>query len=460
MGSRNNTPRALSFGVELELYVAWITPDVEADSLDVPPGFNTSKGAPLRVPSGRFDDLLWALNARIRETLQGFPSAAVASADLNGRVDFVHDDEWSHLQTYREWTVKGDPSLSTPDELDSGIDSGWDGLEVCSPALWATEQGFAEVRRVCELLHDTIWTTNIGNYTGLHIHVGYGHSWFPMHSARRIAALLYAADPLLAASHDPDRLLNSFCPSIRMYSNVSLGVRIADLEMRPHSELEISDVSLAGSSRPRTELAQRIRDGFARSQQAVSSSSTRPYRGGLPPRPSTKTYTPLPEALENILPSAARNYGVYPDRYDFRPAPMQEAVAELLQTDNRWALGKLTTVSSGRSAYSFHHFLRDGGKRTIEFRQAAGTVDPAEVVSRARIAVRLCEFASNGSVQSDRYRKLLTDCMIAEDMPSWFDFYDLLLELDMRPEAEVIHAVKENNMTDAVRQRYWAAPRR
>ena len=113
------------------------------------------------------------------------------------------------------------------------------------------------------------------------------------------------------------------------------------------------------------------------------------------------------------------------------------------------------TAPPGRPAYSFNQLeYEDVSKKTIEFRQAAGTIDPAEVVSRARIAVRLCEFAAN--ITPQQLHKMINDFIVAEKDPKWFDVYDLFIELDLRPEARVVQAALKDALNQSVRDRYFA----
>lgn len=77
---------------------------------------------------------------------------------------------------------------------------------------------------MCEYLHST-FIISPDEDCGLHIHVGQGNNWLPFKPLRKIAAFLYAADPVLAQCHPMHRRKNLFCPSPRLYSMVSLGVK-------------------------------------------------------------------------------------------------------------------------------------------------------------------------------------------------------------------------------------------
>ncbi|RYP41830.1 hypothetical protein DL768_010440 [Monosporascus sp. mg162] len=161
-----------------------------------------------------------------------------------------------------------------------------------------------------------------------------------------------------------------------------------------------------------------------------------------------------PEAPETELES--------PDRRGEDSDPQQEAkVQGSTKFKTVFARGMLTGYDPGaapglsermetrreRPAYDFGAYAdsrymreaprrRQQPKRTIEFRQAAGTMDPDEVVAHAKVVVRLCEWASTAGLAE--FWKLILDCEAGESTPSWFDVFDLLAKLDLNAEAKVL----------------------
>ncbi|KAI0884319.1 uncharacterized protein GGS22DRAFT_189448 [Annulohypoxylon maeteangense] len=372
--------RMLSFGVELEFYIFWSIKGEEITSR--PQGFESHPGAPLIVDKyDTIHDIFEPLLASVRELLQGSPEATVGATE-------------KRLGNAFSYTATNERS-------------GWVGVELVSPALWTTNEGFNEVRRVCEFLQSTFWIST-PEHCGLHIHVGQGNDWLPIIFLRQIAAFLYAADPILAHSYPEHRLSGS--------------------RRKEDGLLK----SIFGLFRKRVAEA-RIEDKFPR-------------------RPTTISYMFNSDTLQSAITYIKNFHNVKQSLEDFTPAPMMEAVSEILKSTHRHHIVELTRCPN-RPTYSFLR-LAMYSKKTIEFRQAAGTIDPAEVVSRARIAVRLCEFAANAT-QEDLYT-MFYDFALVEADPAWIDFYDLFVDLGLRPEARVIHAVLTGTMDQSVRDRYFA----
>ncbi|OTB11403.1 hypothetical protein K445DRAFT_26566 [Daldinia sp. EC12] len=429
----------LSFGVEMELYLAWHA-EAFTGTVPAPPGVKFGPGAPLVIKGGRLTKgaKVKALASIIDEA---FPSPAGTVVPLDDRKLDNRNKEWYHLEGYRRWDVILDASLRvTPDELEglSCTDYGWVGVEVVSPALWATNEGFDEVRRMCEFLQKHFWIYN-ARPAGFHVHVGNGNEWLPLNSLRQIAAFLYAADPVLAQSHPRHRTDNVYCASPRLYSNVSMGRRNPVDPTQPDLPTESVEVE-----RPSI---------YARAENAVRNffkpraSPTEPAednkvrkRDEFPPRPTVGAYNREPIGRELYNPTPVE------------PVPMITAVTEILRSADKAAISRLMSIGPRRGAYSFVQLEREA-KRTIEFRQAASMVDPVQTVAYARIAVGLCQFAASAS--RDDLFKIILDCEMAEQNPSWFDVYDLLMEVDLYPEAKIVQAVLSETLTDDKRREYW-----
>ncbi|KAI1390803.1 uncharacterized protein F4822DRAFT_442062 [Hypoxylon trugodes] len=387
-------PERLSFGVEMEFYVAWYTdPKIP---MPPPPGFESKTGGPILIQEGVGD-----LDASM--------------ALLTGAIRVTYDISMS----------------LTPDELQDFVTPkyGWAGVEVVSPALWATDEGFAEVRTVCEYIQNHLWTLC---KTGLHIHVGCGNEWFSIRSARQIAALLYAGDPVLTQLHPKHRRTNRWCPSPRLYSKVSMGKK---MQHAPEPPSQLSDVS---------------------QQSTVANIPGKKVTiQPLPVRPTEKSYEIERDYLQILL-DVNTDPEIQQDVKTYNPIPIMEAVNELLKSTARGTIAELmgTPLFSSRPAYNFQHF-RVEGSRTIEFRQPTGTVDAAEVVSQARIAVHLCEFGANASIE--QLLPLLLDFEVAEQQPAWYNVYDLLADLNLHPEAKVVYAAFQGTVDEKVRREYWEA---
>ncbi|KAI2466073.1 hypothetical protein F4781DRAFT_424350 [Annulohypoxylon bovei var. microspora] len=450
MASKRDLQRKmLSFGVELEFYI-FVTQD--KSSTFRPLGFESHPGNPLIV-DGRIDseEIRKDLALRINNLLRDAPVATVLSKN-NRDIDIEGDEEWNHLRPYRIWQVKDEISMQDlPIELArlNNERSEWVAVEVVSPALWATDEGFDQVRRVCEFLQNTFLTSTLTE-CGLHIHVGQGNNWLPITLLRRMAAFLYAADPILAQSHPVYRRNDTlYCLSTRLYSNVTLGMKNSHAPEQPSQVDELQEISLVA---PRGWKG--LAGNVARLSRPMNSYSR--TEDNFPPRPNTPSYIADPIYIESTLGDLKRSFGINQNLRDFSPTPMLEAVAEILQTTNRRNLSILLGSHINRSAYSFQQLSWER-KRTIEFRQPTGTVDPAEVVSQARIAVRLCEFAATAT--HEEFQKMILDFASADEDPSWFDVYDLLIELGLRPEARIVHAALTGTMSNSIRDRYFESRR-
>lgn len=103
------------------------------------------------------------------------------------------------------WNVSTDHTVRLPGGVPprgtiyKGVN--WEAVEIQSPALWADqEESWAEVRQVCELLTNHFWTI-VPNSCGLHFHVGAGEDYLSTKNLRRMAALFFAANPILIQFH-------------------------------------------------------------------------------------------------------------------------------------------------------------------------------------------------------------------------------------------------------------------
>ncbi|KAI1400830.1 hypothetical protein F4819DRAFT_509090 [Hypoxylon fuscum] len=435
----------LSFGVELELYIAVC---VSGNSMPRPERFELHPGRPLQIDQlDRYevtDTLASRIMTRVRKIA---PRAIVHQRPGNNRRAIDPLSQMS-LMNYQEWSVTLDPSLREIADLVEESEEeryGWLGVEVVSPALWATKAGFDEVRQVCDFIQNTFWITTPPT-AGLHIHVGFGGHWPPLMSLRQVAAFLYAADPILAHSHPGHRWNNRYCPSIRLYSRVSRGMQNRHAPQRPSqiNEQEHYVPSFNNSVSPPT---MSLGSYLASLMRKPTSNEEKPTRSNFPPRPTGSAHKLNPQMLQDT----SENPLVVLQGADLHPVPMLEAVDEILQCENIDTLSDLMGINRVRGTFNFNNLSYDV-KRTIEFRQGASTIDSIEVISRARIAIRLCEFAAGAN--PSELMKIIIDFSAAEFDSSWYDFYDLFMELGLHPEAKVVQACLNGTMSDDVRREY------
>ncbi|KAI1378512.1 putative amidoligase enzyme-domain-containing protein [Hypoxylon crocopeplum] len=430
-----------SFGMEMECLVA--SRPAAAAPVNIPDRFRNSPGRPVLVPEDEED--IFAIQAHIRTTIraavEGHVGDRVVSLDQNIEQD---PDLW-HLRNYRDWVVDRDYSVEMPNDIRKEphvARYNWLDIEIKSPALWATEKSFAEVHRVLSAVAQT-YMMFAPPSAGLHVHIGRGADYIPADHLRRIGAFLYAADPILAEMHpEHRRAWHIYYQSNRNYSVLAHGIskesvgtyiHREDVEVEPDTPGHRPDPEVESRrdlERPDFECLFRRGDlqGYVLNHDGFRSTD-HPYmvREGQPRLPGAQVLRPID------IPVAAR---------------------ELFSTVNAPTVSLLMQARTFHNmAYNFTGYdairykkmvLTPDGlpsklyqqKRTIEFRQPAGTVDPDEILAHIKICLRLIDYASTTPL--DDIWKLILDLTQAEVHGDWYDVFDLLSELDLLEEAQVI----------------------
>lgn len=340
-------------------------------------------------------------------------------------------DGYKSLEGYSQWSVKPDYSIMLPDNhgiLGKYRGYHWVCVEVTSPALWASPESFEEVQRVCEILR-TNFLTLITDSCGLHIHWGLGSGWVPVHHLRKAAALLLACDPLLAQLQPESRKDNYHCLSNRYFSEVAQstlsGEQIDKSIVEDALESLIFDQRAGGGaehvSGPRI-FSRRI---AAHSLKGYS------FKPDQVPVSVEKFYTSL--RLPQSIPDAAQ---------ELLSCSLPEAVGMLMHSSSR--------ISTRKLAFNFRNYIpgfygEPDVKRTIEFRQCAGTLNGEEVIAFAKLYIGLCEFA--GKSESNRLWNMILKCAEAEVATAeWHnvtgdDVFDILVEAGLAQEAETLQTI-------------------
>lgn len=418
-----------SFGVELEFLVA-----VRLETEDYSPqeGYEIGRpGQPVIIPQSQctyygvdlfcyqymqstIEQHLGVVNPATRVLPPGQPATA--------------DDE--SLEGHSRWTVKPEYSLRLPDN--HGIQDKYGGyhwvcVEVTSPALWATPESFEEVKKVCEMLR-TRFLTLITDSCGLHIHWGLGSSWIPVDRLKKAAALLFACDPLLAQLHPDSRKDNYHCLSNRFFSEVAQSTLSAEkvnkfvggkaLEPITFDQCEHKQAGRIGS-----------RQTFPR-HIAAASLKGYPFKHDQVPVSMERSDESL--RVPQSIPNAAR---------ELLKCSLPEAVGMLMHSSS--------SISTRKLAYNFRNYIptfygESDVKRTIEFRQCAGTLDGEEVIAFAKLYIGLCEVAGK-STTNDLWH-LILKCFGAEvaatDWPdATDDVFDVLIEAGLSQQAEALQTV-------------------
>ncbi|KAI1382345.1 putative amidoligase enzyme-domain-containing protein [Hypoxylon crocopeplum] len=195
-----------SFGIELECLIAYLPQGMED-----PHQSEADKLPPLTRTESHDYGLIEIL-AAVRATLEkhGIPvkdPSPLAKSPPGVPV---------RLRGIDKWDVGMDSSVS---EI-SRNDHRWQAIEIRSPALWATEESFEEIKYVVNVL-----TSNhrilINSTCGFHVHVGNGIQFFPGGALKRLGSFLWAADPILSRLHAPYRRINRYSRSIRHQSRLA-----------------------------------------------------------------------------------------------------------------------------------------------------------------------------------------------------------------------------------------------
>ncbi|KAI1776275.1 putative amidoligase enzyme-domain-containing protein [Hypoxylon cercidicola] len=422
----------LTFGVELEFYITWET---VPGSMKKPARLGDHPGGPLLVDG--YYNVLDSLAEAINPLLNNMPTRGIVEPRRRQHIN----------STYLEWSVKPDGSLLLSDQMmgesrdDITYPYGWRGVELVSPVLLANRDGFNEVLQVVEFIRNNFWTETTEN-AGLHIHIGNGNQWFPPTPLRHIACLLYAADPVIAQCHPEHRRQNRlFAPSNRLFSNVSFGMKTHQTDQHP-PEPEDEAEQLHSPARINRAWRDILRPlDFFGWLYALNEDRE---AENFPPRPTEGAYKINPDDWElNLrLDRFNRYMGIAPaspeSAKQFTVIPMLQVMEQLLASTTRDTLAQLMKAGAQRAAYNFdsHLYGRQFTKRTIEFRQPASTLDAAEILFQVVTAAALTHFAFQASY--GQLMKVVLDCNVAEDEPSFYDVYDLLLDLGLRNEARFL----------------------
>ena len=123
------------------------------------------------------------------------------------------------LRSLSLWDVAQDVSVR---ELSvSGYS--WLNVELRSPAFHRSEAALRSVKYVLDLLKSS-YRIRVNATTGFHVHVGNGQDFIPPRTLRKLAALLWAADPMISRLHPPGRRGALYSNSIRYGSTLAVGL--------------------------------------------------------------------------------------------------------------------------------------------------------------------------------------------------------------------------------------------
>ncbi|KAJ0120990.1 hypothetical protein J7T55_015730 [Diaporthe amygdali] len=429
----------VTFGVELEMLVAYL-PINHPD-----PAANGEKRQVIRVPE------------------QG---EAVTPGDVVKKVfrDFLRSHE---VLVSENGVEEAGPPSSYSVGTDSSVqekrftDYRWQGIEIRSPALHVEAGSFDDIKRVINLLRNN-FRLRLNETTGLHVHVGLGAHPLPPRAIRRLSQFLWCADGILSQLHPPERILSRYSPSIRHSSYLGQGDvdhwRLAEenwggirryLGLNPDS----SPPQLEDQENP-AEVSSRLAvfEQDTNSFPALNSVSDSLRLSRLPAirahpfedeaarqRHFNKTTVELGRLTRREF--LARE-GVRVSILDGLRILSQPAMYANTTRAAHQLTGKFgPRLNYNLNAYNFQRTADVPLRMTIEFREAAGSLNPSWVVAWARICSRIVEFCLEA--KEDTFVDLLMLVLEAElafeaSGESHFDIIDLLNDLSLIEEANYV----------------------
>ncbi|KAI1768490.1 hypothetical protein GGR53DRAFT_462455 [Hypoxylon sp. FL1150] len=372
----------------------------------------------------------------------------------------------SHLYGYTRWVVKRDLTV-TVDDNSQDDPIWWHDVEITTPALYATEKSYDEVRTVIKALIERwwIWTPNSA---ALHIHYGRGTDYIPFNHLRKIGAFLFCGDPILSQMHTTnhrDETGLTWSPSNRYYSNIAHGMSAGQARRICQSRQDGQDVGIEGE-RVHFDVAAYRREIPPEERNLLKKGRVFPTvfeRGELPGYVfNDHEYEVTLDAILATQPMEERAKGAS----NTQPISIPMGVLEILWCQSCPMVSMLhENYANGRAAYNFQLYGYDyktrgavfeGTKRTIEFRQPQGTIDPDEVLAHVKISVTLADFASRMSY--NELYKWAIDMTSAEKTPEWYDVIDVLFDLGLAREAYFIeryHARDQGIVIPEEVERYY-----
>ncbi|KAI0889606.1 uncharacterized protein GGS22DRAFT_148712 [Annulohypoxylon maeteangense] len=465
-------PDRLTFGVELEFLVPWLYDD-QNDPLGQANGLS-----PLFRVSRNTTDA----DIEIRDTLRNLFWTHGLETSVQ---TYKYKSEYAKgtLDRYSAWNITGDPSVIEEDP--SFLKYQWTDVEITSPVEPDIPIAYEILNYARQLLTKS-YRCRVNSSCGLHVHVGKGAERFDLTNMRRIAALIWSSEHLVANLNHPSRQSNFMLPTLRTRSVIALGRSDGTHDkIVPGAQLsrcmdylakEVRHGEDPFSFRDRNR-GEDIRAAFAKTRE---NGHYEPFQWS-PNGQSNDAFIPIEKNQksvdEEILESAEKmasqpNFQrsvkpkepsrirtlakmvnkkhtyIDPLNPDVKEDPgVFEGVKQLYESpsscDLAWLMYPKGRGSVNFSLYNCGEFCwADRGKRTIEFRVAEGTLD-SWVVTWTKICVGMIRFALYSPV--DEFLSVLMKCDASDREGGNFDCIDFLDEIGLPAEAVLAERhLKEN----------------
>lgn len=317
------------------------------------------------------------------------------------------EDVVSDQPRYWDWDVQDDISLMFPQNLIKAYGAiQWFGVEITSPAFRATLENVEKIRQVIGHLSRK-FRFLCPRVCGTHVHVSRLGKQFTRDELARIASAVFTAGPLISELHHSGRMNNNYC--LPNHSQSALATGMTALEACKDLENKTGK-SWAPLSKPTMVVAP---------VPAVSMGR----KSGLFPR--------------------IRKRGMLQERPRIPAARLLGNVTELMSCPDALTIARLMTTPHLplRIAYNFQNYT--GGadtdeKPTVEFRQAAGTVNADNLVAWVMVVLNLTSVAVLTDERS--FSGFLQRCAAGAEDPGVYDVFDLLIDIHLPRTAQYIQS--------------------
>ncbi|KAI0878206.1 hypothetical protein GGS24DRAFT_443934 [Hypoxylon argillaceum] len=299
------------------------------------------------------------------------------------------------------------------------------GIQVDSPVFVDGENTYTEITTVVKAIRAAFWTA-VPPVCSFHVHVGRGGMPLKLQPVQRTASLLWIAEGLLNTLHAGCRLENMACYSLRNFSNLGMGMDAEPASQYIDEGGETAEIGFPFHLVDKNKA--KPTDYFYTQPLDITESAS-----STPSRNAAADYD-----VEMVL----RPREISPCKID-----VVDGMMRILRTADTREVAELLSSSWRRGAYNFanlsHYALggvpeRDSlawarsevPKSTIEFRQAAGSLDDNWIAIWIKICLALCGPAVVDSSDADFYQ-LLYNCAKAEKNPREYDVFDLLHDIGL-----------------------------
>jgi hypothetical protein len=351
----------------------------------------------------------WAENL-IAEAISTVPGARVEGYRFG-----PDGQRWSPMYVFSDirqpggcWEVKDDGSVRETEVRVDGYS--YVGIEVTSPALWDIPESYQHIHNVVQMLTSQFYL-RVNPRCGFHVHVGNGreigksnprpHS---LQTLRTAAALTWAADGVLSTLHPPERGINQYSMPTRFLSRLANGLMAVVKGAFPQEII----IGAAKTSNLTHTIDRTPSDSFPRSGDR--------FYPAIRMDPVDRAHTQRYQML-----ALGRRLAARPSRSDlinktvlsgmdfFRTCPDAETLAATMYQARRF--GASENGWQIRLNYNFNKYFEVGtipeeldfepedvASRTVEFREAAGSLSADWIVTWSRICVGLFRFANNATL--------------------------------------------------------------